>query len=242
MSFIASLGSTAWSPGPRRDLLIASGMAGAAVLAVMTDCILYQMMTGGPDPGLAMRWLVGAVAPWAVVFVILRTRLAALGGRPSWAEAGLLAGALVASTLLDTALIPPLGLEELAGRLKSRIPLAAFIPLAARLRLELGSPRPRPKPASDRRFAGARLVTAAGNYVEVEGPSGRRILRMTLAEAEKRLDPARCVRIHRSTLVAVELIARLERDRNGVVGVRLTDGRSLRVGPSYRARVRAAVG
>ena len=60
---------------------------------------------------------------------------------------------------------------------------------------------------------GARLITAAGNYVEVEGASGRRILRMTLSEAEKRLDPTSHLRIHRSTVVAVELIARLEPTR-----------------------------
>lgn len=240
MSFIDRIAPSGWGAGSRRELLIAGGTAVAATAAVMADCVLYQMATGGAEPGLALRWFAGAVAPWVAVFVLLRVRVAELGGPPSASEAGLLAATLAISVLLDAALIPPAGLEELAERVRSRLPLCAFVPLAARLRLDLAS-RPKPRPQPDGRLADARLITAAGNYVEVEGACGRRLLRMTLGEAAARLDPERHLRIHRSTVVALEMIARLERDRNGIVGVRLADGRSLRVGRSYRACVRAAV-
>jgi hypothetical protein len=226
----------------RRDLLIGAALAAAAVVAVMADCILYQVATGGAQPLLASKWLLGAVAPWAVVFVALRARVSALGGRPSLAEAGWIGAAFAASLALDTALIPPQDWVEFGARVQARLALALLLPLAARLRLVWAPPRRAAEPAGpDSRFAHARLVTAAGNYVEVEGAGGRRLIRMTIAQAQARMDPARALRIHRGTLVARELIDRLERDRNGIVAVRLTDGRRLRVGPSYRAAVRQAV-
>ena len=230
-----------FAPG-RRDLAVGAALAAAAVVAVMADCILFQIATGGIEAGLALRWLAGAVLPWAAAFVALRARVSAEGGRPSVEEAVLIGAAFAGSLLLDFLLIPPDGWAEVAARVQARLALAGLVPLAARLRLEW-TPRPRPaaRTEPDRRFAEVRLVTAAGNYVEVEGPCGRRLIRMTIAEAEQRMDPARRLRIHRSTLVARDLVDRLERDRNGIVGVRLTDGRRLRVGPSYRAAVRRAV-
>ena len=226
----------------RRDLLIGAALAAAAVVAVMADCILYQIATGGAQPLLASKWLLGAVAPWAAVFVALRMRVSALAGRPSLAEVGWISAAFAISLALDTALIPPQDSAEFGARAQARLALALLLPLAARLRLVWTPPRrPAERAAPDGRFAGVRLVTAAGNYVEVEGPGGRRLIRMTIAEAQARMDPARALRIHRGTLVARELIDRLERDRNGIVAVRLTDGRRLRVGPSYRAAVRQAV-
>lgn len=229
------------APG-RRDLAVGVGLAAAAVAAVMADCIAFQIATGGVEAGLAARWLAGAVLPWAAAFVALRARISAAGGRPSLGEAALIGAAFAGSLLLDAILIPPDGWAEVGARVQARLALAGLVPLAARLRLEW-TPRVRTAPpaAPDRRLAQAMLVTAAGNYVEVEGPCGRRLIRMTIAQAEQRMDPARRLRIHRSTLVARDLVERLERDRNGVVGVWLTDGRRLRVGPSYRAAVRRAV-
>jgi hypothetical protein len=237
-----TLASALEMDGPsHRDVAIAAAMAGAAALFVMTDCVLYQTTHGGVDAALALKWLAGVVVPWAAAFILLRLRVASVGGRPSWAEAGLLMATLAASIGLDGLLIPPADVAELASRLQSRAPLLAFTPLAARLRLEWTSRPARRTAQADRRFADARLVRAAGNYVEVEGPHGRRLIRMTIAEAEQRMDPADRLRIHRSTLVTLGLIERLERDRNGIVAVRLLDGRRLRVGRSYRAAVRQAV-
>lgn len=229
-----------------RDLLIGAALAAAAVVAVMADCILYQIATGGAQPLLASKWLLGAVAPWAAVFVALRMRVSALGGRPSLAEVKWLGAAFAASLALDTALIPPQDWAEFGARVQARLALVVLLPLAARLRLvwappRRGTERTAERAGPDSRFVGVRLVTAAGNYIEVEGAGGRRLIRMTIAEAQARMDPAWAVRIHRGTLVARELIDRLERDRNGIVAVRLTDGRRLRVGPSYRAAVRQAV-
>jgi hypothetical protein len=231
------------SAAGRRDLTVGAALATAAVLVVMADCILFQIATGGVEARLALRWLAGAVLPWAAVFVVLRARISAEGGRPSVEEAALIGAAFAGSLLLDMILIPPDGWAEVGARVQARLALAGLVPLAARLRLELAQrPRPAERAASpDRRFVEAWLVTAAGNYVEVEGACGRRLIRMTIAQAEQRMDPARRLRIHRSTLVARDLVDRLERDRNGIVGVRLIDGRRLRVGPSYRAAVRRAV-
>lgn len=233
--FAATIG-----PLPARELLLATGLAVAAAATAMADCVIYQMAHGGAAPGLAARWLAGSVAPWAALFVILRARISGVGGWPDGTEAALLAATFLASSLADAVLIPAAGVEELGQRLWGRLPLLAAVPLAARLRLDL-SRRPGLAAPVDPRLAAARLITAAGNYVEVEGADRRRLLRMTLAQATARTDAGRFVRIHRSTLVAREMIAGLERDRSGIVAVRLVDGRMLRVGRSHRARVRAAV-
>jgi len=70
-------------------------------------------------------------------------------------------------------------------------------------------------------------ITGADDYAEVATPSGRHLVRMTLAEFEKALDPARFIRVHRSRIVNVERIARAEPAGGGRLLLHMEDGEAI---------------
>jgi two-component system LytT family response regulator len=63
------------------------------------------------------------------------------------------------------------------------------------------------------------------------------LVRRTMAQMEARLDPARFVRIHRSTIVCVERIRELRPTFHGEYAVLLECGAKLKLSRGYRARV-----
>lgn len=79
-------------------------------------------------------------------------------------------------------------------------------------------------------------IQAAGVYVEIQTGDARHLARMTLATLEHTLDPERFVRIHRSTIVAVDAVAELRPEGHGDVAVVLRDGTVLRMSRRFRAR------
>jgi len=81
-------------------------------------------------------------------------------------------------------------------------------------------------------------VEAQDDYVAIHGAGHSHLKHQTLAELAEALDPARFVRIHRSFLVNVERIARVEllgKDQRVVI---LRDGRQLPVSRSGHERLR----
>jgi two-component system, LytTR family, response regulator len=79
-------------------------------------------------------------------------------------------------------------------------------------------------------------ITALGYYAELHVAGRALLLREPLQDLERRLDPTRFVRIHRSTIVNVSRVARLDRLPYGDFEVTLRDGTRLRMS---RARRRA---
>ena len=92
---------------------------------------------------------------------------------------------------------------------------------------------------------GYRLVPAAevtsfeaqGNYVRLTTGSGHHLLRITMAELEKRLDPRRFARIHRSTMVNIDRIKEITPAWHGDFEVLLYDGQRLRLSRNFRGRL-----
>ncbi len=80
-------------------------------------------------------------------------------------------------------------------------------------------------------------VEAAANYVRLNTRGRGFMLRMTLAEMERRLDPAEFIRIHRSTIVNTSRIKEIRPDAHGDYDIVLADGRTLKMSRSYRERV-----
>lgn len=78
---------------------------------------------------------------------------------------------------------------------------------------------------------------SAGNYVELHTVNGRHLVRMTLADLERGLDPHRFRRIHRSHLVNLDRIAEIRSDGHGSWDVELKGGQVLRMTPTYRDAV-----
>jgi len=85
-------------------------------------------------------------------------------------------------------------------------------------------------------------VEAADNYVIVHGGRRTHVLRETIARLESSLDPAAFARIHRSTIVRLDRIRRLDVALRGDYDVTLADGTTLTLSRTYRASLERALG
>jgi len=77
-------------------------------------------------------------------------------------------------------------------------------------------------------------IEAADNYLNIHAGKENLLLRETMQRMEKRLDPRKFLRIHRSTIVNVERIRKLQAGPAGEHWVILRDGRQLTLSRSYR--------
>ena len=85
-------------------------------------------------------------------------------------------------------------------------------------------------------------IEAAGVYVNLHAAGKDWLYRATLGELAGKLDPLRFVRIHRSAVVNIESIDRLEPASHGEFDVVLKDGSRCRVSRSYRAHLEKRLG
>ncbi|WP_337881050.1 LytTR family DNA-binding domain-containing protein [Rheinheimera sp.] len=82
-------------------------------------------------------------------------------------------------------------------------------------------------------------VDAAGDYMCIHTKDGQtHILRRTMKELEQELDPKLFVRVHRSAIVNVNTIAKLQMLANGEHQLMLTNGQAVKVSRSYKDRVK----
>ena len=86
------------------------------------------------------------------------------------------------------------------------------------------------------------LIEAERDYMRLHVGPRSFLLHKTITELERRLDPAEFLRLHRSTLVRRDRIARFKHNGSGAWEAQLQDGRWLRVGRSYLANARAMAG
>ncbi len=80
-------------------------------------------------------------------------------------------------------------------------------------------------------------IEAAGNYVRIHVGKEAHLLRETMNALETRLDPARFLRIHRSTIVNIERIRELQPLFHGDYVVILQDGTQLTLTRGYRQKL-----
>jgi two-component system, LytTR family, response regulator len=85
-------------------------------------------------------------------------------------------------------------------------------------------------------------IEGEGNYLRVHAGKQSYLLRETLSDIEARLDPARFVRIHKSTIVNTERIREIQPLFNGAHSVLLHDGTRLTWSRGYRNQLRALTG
>ncbi|MET0240987.1 MAG: LytTR family DNA-binding domain-containing protein [Sphingobium sp.] len=84
-------------------------------------------------------------------------------------------------------------------------------------------------------------IEAARDYVLLNTPVKSHIMRATMNEIEAMLDPALLLRIHRSYIVRLGAVVRVERPGKGALRLLLSDGANLQVGPSYHGTVLEAL-
>jgi two-component system response regulator AlgR len=68
------------------------------------------------------------------------------------------------------------------------------------------------------------------------------LLHQTISELERRLDPDKFIRLHRSTIVRRDFITKLRHDGLGVWHAVLNDGSEVRIGRTYHAAARQLAG
>jgi len=78
-------------------------------------------------------------------------------------------------------------------------------------------------------------IEAAANYVRLHAKGGAYLIRGTLSSLERSLDPARFVRIHRSTIVNVDRVKEIKPEWHGDFEVLLQGGKVLRMSRNFRA-------
>lgn len=78
---------------------------------------------------------------------------------------------------------------------------------------------------------------AQGNYIRLTTASGTHLMRMTMTELEKKLDPREFARIHRSAMVNIACIEAITPDPHGDFDVQLAGGRRLRLSRNFRERI-----
>jgi two-component system LytT family response regulator len=80
-------------------------------------------------------------------------------------------------------------------------------------------------------------VEAYGNYVRLHVGKGVHLIRETLGNIERKLDPSRFARVHRSSIVNLDRVARMDLWGAGDYVVLLKDGTKLKLSRWYRSRI-----
>ncbi|HSQ31177.1 MAG TPA: LytTR family DNA-binding domain-containing protein, partial [Gemmatimonadaceae bacterium] len=81
-------------------------------------------------------------------------------------------------------------------------------------------------------------IDAAGNYVRLHVRGAAFMLRSPISDFEAKLDPRRFVRIHRSTIVNLDRVTKIEPFTHGEYVVVTADGTRLRSSRAHSARLR----
>jgi len=80
-------------------------------------------------------------------------------------------------------------------------------------------------------------IEAEGDYMRFHAGGRTHLLRDTMASLEARLDPARFIRIHRSTIVNIDRVKKLSPSFAGDYAVVLQDGTKLKLSRGYHERL-----
>jgi two-component system response regulator AlgR len=85
-------------------------------------------------------------------------------------------------------------------------------------------------------------IEAERDYMRLHIGHRSFLLHQTISALEKRLDPARFIRLHRSTIVRRDWITKLRHDGLGTWFAVVGNGSEVRIGRSYLANARALIG
>lgn len=80
-------------------------------------------------------------------------------------------------------------------------------------------------------------IESAGNYARLHARSSAFLVRMTMSDLERKLDPRHFVRIHRTTIVNVDRVREIAPGSHGDFEVLLANGQTLKLSRNYRDRL-----
>jgi two-component system LytT family response regulator len=84
-------------------------------------------------------------------------------------------------------------------------------------------------------------IEAEGDYMRLHSAGKSHLVRKTMAELERALDPGRFLRIHRSTIVNLDRVREMQPFFHGEYAVILHDGTRLKLSRGYRPRLQAVL-
>ncbi|MEG3179964.1 LytR/AlgR family response regulator transcription factor [Sphingomonas sp. LT1P40] len=82
-------------------------------------------------------------------------------------------------------------------------------------------------------------IDAERDYMRLSLGARSYLIHQTISDLERRLDPERFIRLHRSTIVRRDRIVKLRHDGLGVWHAELADGEAVRIGRTYQAAAKA---
>jgi two-component system LytT family response regulator len=85
-------------------------------------------------------------------------------------------------------------------------------------------------------------IEGSGNYLRIHAGKDEHLLRETMNQIEDRLDPNHFVRIHRSAIVSIDRIKRIEPLFHGDLQLILQDGTRLTMSRTYRGKLEKILG
>jgi two-component system LytT family response regulator len=83
------------------------------------------------------------------------------------------------------------------------------------------------------------FIEAQGDFVKVQTSTKVQLVRETLQALEQRLNPSHFLRIHRSFVVNIRHVSRVETALYGDHAVHMSDGTKLRLSRTYRGKLKA---
>ena len=209
---------------PLQLVLATLGLAAAVALY----CLGYTALAGRPDTLIgASVWALINIAPWVPALEFAKRSRSTIGAVSA------LGLGFAASLFLGLLFTPDGDLAFEAWRRVPALVAAAIVAIALRWssRRSKQSAAIEPLPLLPRQID---WVQAAGNYVELRAAGRTIVHRSSISAAERDLAGHGFVRIHRSTLVRRDRIARVR-----PADVILHDGTSLPVGKRFRAQLSA---
>ena len=92
------------------------------------------------------------------------------------------------------------------------------------------------------RLADVEWISADGDYVRLHGAAGAPLLRATLSDLARRVEPRLFLRVHRSAMVNLDAVRGLQLEEHGDYSLVLRSGTKVRIGRQYRSAVLGALG
>lgn len=205
---------------PAELFLLTSGVAAA----VATYCVGYAVLAGRSESLVeSLAWALVNVAPWVPALELAKRARGPAGA------IGALAFGFAASLALGLLFNPSAPVAFEAWRRLPALGGVALIALALKWNQARAERPAEPLPLLPRQID---WVQAAGNYIELKAGERTVVHRASISAAERDLAAHGFVRIHRSTLVRRDRIARVR-----PADVVLTDGTHLKVGKRFRAHL-----
>jgi two-component system, LytTR family, response regulator AlgR len=244
---------------PLRTLIVDDEPLAIERMSTLCANLPSLQIVGAASNGLLALTMISALQPDLVLLDIMMPEMDGLGVARAMAERsarGEAGPALIFVTAFDNFAVEAFDTDAIDYLLK---PVAAnrlerAVARVSARRDEAAQPAPAPSLYAEEfwiphrseliRVAACDIdrIEAERDYMRLHIGERSYLLHQTIAALEERLDPDLFIRLHRSTMVRRDQIARLGHDGAGAWHAELVSGETARIGRTYLARAKAMAG